>query len=40
MINNKEKRKYMTDLVVPQTYPFISEFEARKDFLKLTLATL
>lgn len=36
MMNNKEKRKYMTDLVVFQTHPFLSELETRRDFLKLT----
>ena len=40
MMNNKEKRKYMTDLIVFQTHPFLSELETRKNFLKLTPATL
>lgn len=35
-MNNKEKRKYMTDLLVFQSTPFMSEFETRKDFLKKT----
>lgn len=35
-MNNKEKRKYMTDLLVFQSTPFVSEFETRKDFLKNT----
>lgn len=35
-MNNKEKRKYMSDLLIFQSTPFMSEFETRKDFLKKT----
>lgn len=35
-MNNKEKRKYMSGLLVFQSTPFISEFETRKEFLKKT----
>lgn len=35
-MNNKEKRKYMSDLLIFKSTPFMSEFETRKDFLKKT----
>lgn len=35
-MNNKEKRKYMSDLLIFQSTPFMFEFETRKDFLKKT----
>ena len=35
-MNNKEKRKYMSDLLIFQSTPFVSELETRKDFLKKT----
>lgn len=35
-MNNKEKRKYMTDMLVFDSTPFLSEFETRRDFLKKT----
>ena len=35
-MNNKEKRKYMTDMLVFDSAPFLSEFETRHDFLKKT----
>lgn len=39
-MNNKEKRKYMTDMLVFNSSPFISEFDTRRDFLKQTPTTL
>lgn len=35
-MNNKEKRKYISDLLIIQSMPFMSEFETRKDFLRKT----
>lgn len=35
-MNNKEKRKYISDLLIFQSTPFLSEFETRRDFLKKT----
>ncbi len=35
-MNNKEKRKYMSDLLVFQSTPFMTEFETRKEFLNKT----
>lgn len=35
-MNNKEKREYMSDLLIFQSTPFLSEFETRKEFLKNT----
>ncbi len=35
-MNNKEKRKYISDLLAYLSTPFMSEIETRKDFLRLT----
>lgn len=39
-MNNKAKRQYISDLLKFQSSPFLSEFDTRKDFLKLTPSTL
>lgn len=39
-MNNKEKRKYMTHMLVFDSPAFISEFNTRHDFLKQTPTTL
>lgn len=39
-MNNKEKRKYMADVLVFQSTPFMSEFNTWRDFLKQTPTTL
>lgn len=39
-MNNKEKRKYITDLLVFNSMPYVCEFETRRDFLKYTPTAL
>lgn len=39
-MNNKQKRKYMNDLLIFQSMPFLCEFNTRGDFLKQTPTVL